>query len=376
MTDSPAENPTFGSAGMFLVVGNLPPELECNFEHVVHRLVLSVNAPFLAGSPRSGEQNHVRPLSAADKAIVHQEVELWIYRMKQFYPAFLIPYLRLVGRRAAKRYLALFRELTDQHRELCYVSWGYKDLSTGVARHFIPDERRAELENGFFRPDCLSVTNKELIKRLGIETIIKCSGGRRMKSRFKVLQPQFWEDGVTYYQAMKRRLFLRRGGAKAMAADTSQNYDLLIALQLDFDSATVENGNGWNSLRLLDYISEIRRGESVLVRVHPFEKNIKVKYIRRRSARYGFDFSANTLNQDLAMSRYVVTINSSMIGECITSGKPFFYGGVIPDDLRNFGLPVEAIRPVLDGDLEPVIRLSSEPLNPGRLTSHIEVRSQ
>ena len=376
MTVSPAECPTFGSADMFLVVDNLPPELECNFEHVVPRLVLSVNAPVLSGSPRTGEQNHIRPLSTADKAIVQQEVERWIDRMKQFYPAFLLPYLRLVGRRAAKDYLALFRELSDQHRELCYVSWGYKDLSTGVARHFIPDERRAELENGFFRPYCLSVVNKELMKRLGINTLLRGSGGRRISSRFKVLQPQFWEDGFTYHQAMKRRLFLRRGGAKAQAAATSQKYDLLIALQLDFDSATVEKGNGWNSLRLLDYISEIRRGERVLVRVHPFEKNIKVKNIRSRSARYGFDFSENTLDQDLALSRYVVTINSSMIGECITSGKPFFYGGLIPDDLRNFGLPVEAIRAVLDGDLDPVIRLSSEPLNPGQLTSHIEVRRQ
>lgn len=376
MTEAPAKTLTCESNAMFLVVDNLPPEFERNFGHVVPSMVLSVNATSLPGTPGTGEHTRGGPLSAVDKAIVNQEVERWVERMRRFYPAFLVPYLRRVGHRAANRYLHFFRELSGQHRELYYVSWGYKDLSTGIACHFIPEDRRVELENGFFRSCCLSVTNKTLMKRLGIETLHRGPGGRQFKSRFRLLQPQFWEDGVTYFQALKRRQYRRRAGRKAQAFGARRNYDLLIALQLDFDSATVENGNGWHSLRLLDYISEIQRGESVLVRAHPFEKKGKIHEISVRSAQYGFDFSTNTLDQDLAMSSHVVTINSSTIGDCITSGKPFFYGGVIPEELRNYGRPVEAIRAVLDGELEPVIPLLSEPIDPAQMSSHIAVRSQ
>lgn len=361
---------------MFLVVDNLPPELECNFEQVAPRLVLSVNAPSFPCVPRTGEKSRCYPLSAADETIVFQEVERWVDRMRRFYPAFLLPYLRRLGHRAANRYLLLFSELSSEHRELCYISWGYKDLSTGIARHFIPEHRRVELENGFFRSCGLSVTNKDLMIRLGIETLRRGPGGRQLKSRFKLLQPQFWEDGVTYHQTVKKRLSRCRTGRKVRAVSARQNYDLLIALQLDFDSATIENGNGWHSLRLLHYISAIRRGESVLVRTHPFEKSGKIRDIRGLSAQYGFDFSTNTLDEDLSRSRHVVTINSSTIGECITSGKPFFYGGVIPDELRNFGRPVEAIRAVLDGELEAVVPSLSEPLDPAKMSSHIAVQSR
>lgn len=372
MTEAPAEAVTSRGNAIFLVVDNLPPEFECNFKHVESNLVLSVNATSLPGAPGTGEC----PLSALDKAIVHQEVERWVERMQQFYPAFLVPYLRRVGHRAANRYLRFFRELSGKHEELYYVSWGFKDLSTGIARHFIPEDRRVELENGFFRSCCLSVTNKALMKRFGIETLRRGHGGRQFKSRFRLLQPQFWEDGVTYFQAFRKRQSRLRFGRETQAVSDMKNYDLLIALQLDFDSATVENGNGWHSLRLLDYISEIRRGDSVLVRAHPFEKKGKIYKIRGRSAQYGFDFSTNTLDQDLAMSRHVVTINSSTIGECIKLGKPFFYGGVIPNDLRSFGRPLEAIRSVLDGELGPVIPMLPEPLDPTQLSSHIAVRSQ
>jgi hypothetical protein len=361
---------------VFLVVDNLPPELECNFERVASGLLLSVNDTSLPDLRRIGVPTRSQSLSTADEAIAHQEVKRWVERMQRFYPAFLRSYLRWVGRRASRRYVTIFRDLSSAHRSLCYISWGYKDLSTGIARHFIPEDRRIELENGFFRTCCLSVTNKALMQNLGIETLRREDGGRRLKSRFKLLQPQFWEDGVTYHQMVKKYLLRLGKGRKARPTADMQGYDLLIALQLDFDSATVENGNGWDALRLLEYINQIRRGESVLVRAHPFEKSEKVRRICRSSERYGFKFSQNTLQQDLAMSRYVVTINSSVIGDCITSGKPFFFAGVIPEELRAFGQPVCTMRAVFDGEIEPIVQPLSEPLDPAQLSSHIAVRNQ
>src|SRR5690606_35470307 len=147
---------------------NLPPEHECNFEQITPRLVLSVNASPFPDARRTGEHTSCRPLLAADQTIVYKEVERRDERMRRFNPSFMLPFLRRVGHRAASRYLLIFRELSGEHRELCYVSWGYKDLSTGIARHFIPEDRRVELENGFFRSCCLSVTNKALMKRLGV----------------------------------------------------------------------------------------------------------------------------------------------------------------------------------------------------------------
>ncbi len=355
-----------------LVLDSLPPELECNFDHFEPRLVLSVNDP-MSLQVTHGEAAAPEP----DQEIVQQETERWLERMLHFYPRALSPLLRCVGRRAARHHVKLMRQLAAEHESIYYVSWGYKDLSVSIARHFVPAERCIELENGFFRRSCLSVTNKPLLRQLGVDTLFRGAARRRMGSRFKLLHPQFWEDCVTYHQTIKRRLLMlsRRKSPMPDAANHADRFDVLLALQLDFDSATIQNGCGWNSLELLRFVKSTVRPNRVLVRTHPFEKSAKVRQIRRLAKRYGFVFSNSTLEQDMASTHCVLTINSSVIGDCLASRLPFFYAGIIPEELRTYGRPIEELPAALAKNLAiSGCQALPDNFDPAELLEHVAVQ--
>ncbi len=317
-----------------VIVDNLPPEIENHFRQLPNSVVLSVNDlkrfqgktnGFTASSNTLGVGLGPKAASAVESASV-----AWAARMKRFYGGALEPVFRGIARREGNLVLNWLSASGILESDPVYVSWGNKDVSSIVIRHFIREDRAIELENGFFRKKFLYVRNKALLESLGVKSIKIDDAQRRFFSRLKVSSPQFFEDGITYYQGFKRAQLRKQRHVSSSAVRASDPF-ALIALQLDFDAATIDRGNGWTAEKIIRHCSDL--GLNAVVRFHPYERQKSKVHLSQLASKLNFRVSQNTLEDDLNACEFVVTINSSVIGDCLQRGIPFIALGDLPHGL-------------------------------------------